>query len=321
MDDIKHKKILIEIARYTGKQVSASFIKRTKSYIPRIDRFHTLITGIYKPSWSDYALSIITKIKSPYDNKDEVIFLEDGRWIMDYAPRSGGPEHPDNRALVKCLKDKVPLGVFKQITDKKSRSGSTYRVLGLGLISNYDSKRDVFIIESAPAEILEEVTSIIPDEELRYEIELYAGITNEFRPFVREEKALYRVNSQKRDEAFRQVILKEYDFTCTVCDMKVRLDNLYEVNAAHIVPKADMGTDDPRNGISLCRTHHWAFDSGLFSISDNYRVLLSPALKKADTRNFELINMGNKEIILPENKVFSPHHKALSWHRDRILLR
>ena len=320
MLDIKHKKILIELARYTGREVKASFLKKTEEIIPRIKRFHNLITGIYKPKWSQYALSIITKIKSPYEEKDEVIFLEDGRWIMDYSPRSGGLDQSDNRALIKCMEDKIPLGVFKQIKDKRSRKGSTYQVLGLGLISQYDSKRDVFVVESISLEILKEVTSIVPEEELKYEIELYSGITNEFQPFVREEKALYSINRLKRDSAFKRIILNEYDFTCALCEMKFRLDSLYEVNAAHIVPKNAFGTDDPRNGISLCRTHHWAFDTGLFSVNNDYRVILSPALKRAETKKFELVNMKDKKMVLPGNNIFLPHQKALAWHREKVLL-
>lgn len=321
MYDINHKNILIEIARYTGIQVSASFLKRTKDSISWIDRFHNLITGIYKPAWSEYALSIRIQLNSPYEDKDEVLFMEDGRWIMVYSPRSGGIDHSDNRALVKCMEHKVPLGVFKQITDKKSRSGSTYKVLGLGIISDYDAKRDVFILESADSATLNEVFSIIPEEEQRCEVELYSQVTNEFQPFVKEEKVLYTVKKSKREEAFSKIILREYDFTCAVCGMKFRLDNLYEVNAAHIIPKREAGSDDPRNGMSLCRTHHWAFDEGLFSLNDSYKILLSPALEKAETRNFELLNMGNKEVKLPDNKIFIPHRKALSWHREKVLLK
>ncbi|RMD95972.1 MAG: hypothetical protein D6816_19565, partial [Bacteroidetes bacterium] len=82
--------ILVELAKHTGKRVSWRFIKQTSKFIPSLDRFHNLITGIYKPAWSDYALSIVIKLGSPYEHKDEVLFLDDGRWLMTYSPRAGG---------------------------------------------------------------------------------------------------------------------------------------------------------------------------------------------------------------------------------------
>jgi predicted restriction endonuclease len=39
-----------------------------------------------------------------------------------------------------------------------------------------------------------------------------------------------------------------------------------EVQGAHIYPKGRDGSDDLRNGICLCRRHHWAMDAGWISI-------------------------------------------------------
>lgn len=312
-------RILAELAKQTGKRVPAAFIRRTVDFIPGIDRFHTLITGIYKPAWSEYALSIVMKLSSPYEHKDEVVFLEDGRWLMTYSPRAGGLDLSDNRALIRCMDERVPLGVFKQVTDKTDRQhGSTYRVLGLGLITNYDANADVFIVESADRVALEQVTGGIAREEERYEVQLYAQLTNEFRPFVKEDSVVYSVSAPKRDEAFRQVVLREYDFTCAVCETKFRLGDLVEATAAHIVPKRESGTDDPRNGLALCRTHHWAFDTGVFTLSDKYEVLLSPAVRQAETRNFGLLDLGHKPALLPGNDVLRPHPEAVAWHRENI---
>ena len=89
-----------QLAKYTGKHVPAAFLRRTEDFVPGVERFHYLISGIYRPARSDYALAIVTKLSSPYEKKDEVVFTSDGRWLMTYAPRSGGLTHPDNRALV-----------------------------------------------------------------------------------------------------------------------------------------------------------------------------------------------------------------------------
>jgi hypothetical protein len=314
--------ILAELAKHTGKRVPAAFIYRTEDFISSIDRFHNLITGIYKPAWSEYALSIVMKLISPYEHKDEALFLEDGRWLMTYSPRAGGLHLSDNKALIKCMDERAPLGVFKQLSDKTDRQkGSTYHVLGLGLITDYDADADVFIVESCDRDALERATSGITDEEARYEVQLYAQLTNEFRPFVEEESVSYAVSAPKRDGAFRHIVLGAYDFTCAVCEMKFCLDNLIEATAAHIVPKRKSGTDDPRNGLALCRTHHWGLDVGLFSLSDDYEVVLSTRLNQADARNFPLRDLESKSILLPANEAVRPHPRALAWHRTEVLLK
>lgn len=310
--------ILAELARYTGRVMPAAFFKTTADHSSQlgIDRFHTLLTGIYKPAWSEYALCIKMAPGSPYAHKDDVVFLADGRWLMDYSPRSGGLEQSDNQALVRCMDDHVPVGVIQQIT-KKGR-GSTYKVLGLGIITRYDSQRDIFIVESADMPALAQISGVIKDEARRYEVQLYAQLTNEFQPFLRDENARYLVSAPKRDEAFRQVILNEYDYSCAICGRKFRVNDLVEAQAAHIIPKRLNGTDDPRNGLALCRSHHWAFDSGLWTLTSKYEISISALAKQAEIRNFELLSLTGKAVREPVRDVVLPHPEAIEWHRSNV---
>lgn len=319
MSEEKRSAILVELAKHTGKRVNWRFIKQTAQFIPDIVRFHNLITGIYKPAWSEYALSIVIKIESPYEHKDEVLFLDDGRWLMTYSPRAGGLQIADNRALVKCMDERVPIAVFRQLSDKTDRKrGSTYQVLGLGLVTGYNADSDVFFVESVDRQAIEKVTDSVTDEVLRYEIQLYTQVMNVFQPFVKEESITYNTTMPKRDRAFRDIVVHEYDFSCAVCETKFHLNNLIEATAAHIIPKHKDGSDDPRNGLALCRTHHWAFDCGIFTLTDNYEVLLSPLAEQADSHNFTLLEMEKKPILLPSNETVYPHQEAIKWHRQNI---
>ena len=54
--------ILTKLAKYTGKRIPANFIEQSTKHIKEVERFHDLITGIYKPTWSEYALTIIIKL-------------------------------------------------------------------------------------------------------------------------------------------------------------------------------------------------------------------------------------------------------------------
>lgn len=318
LDEELRAKTLSEFAKYTGQVKPAAFFKWTYRFIPEIERFHNLVTGIYKPAWSQYVLCISMKQGSVYEHKDEIVFLEDGRWLMDYSPRKGGLLVPDNISLMNCLRDKVPVGVIVQVTTRTNReSGSTYRILGLGTITDYNPVQDVFEIQSVDWYTLENVTSIISDEEERYQIQLYAGLTNEFKPFIREEPIKYSVSAPKREVSFRRILMKEYDYTCAICALKFKFENLVEGQAAHIVPKNESGTDDPRNGIVMCRTHHWAFDNGVFSLTDSGCVILSEKIYLAETNNFPLVEMSNQQIFMPQNELIRPHPQALAWHRTR----
>lgn len=67
--------------------------------------------------------------------------------------------------------------------------------------------------------------------------------------------------SKQRSPVFRRRVFQMHGATCACCSLKV--EQILE--AAHIRPVADNGSDDPRNGIPLCPTHHCAFDLNLFA--------------------------------------------------------
>jgi predicted restriction endonuclease len=69
-------------------------------------------------------------------------------------------------------------------------------------------------------------------------------------------------------------VLQRYGARCAVCDVDV----VEVLDAAHLCSKRNGGTDDPRNGLVLCATHHRALDAGLFAIDpDDLTVQCSPA--------------------------------------------
>ena len=215
------------------------------------------------------------------------------------------------------MQDKIPVGVITQVTTRTNRQrGSTYQILGLGIVTDYNPIQDVFEIQSVDWNTLEDITSVIADEEERYQVQLYARLTNEFKPFVKEELVKYSVTTPKREVSFRRMLMREYDYTCAVCSLKFKFENLIEAQAVHIVPKKESGTDDPRNGIVMCRTHHWAFDNGIFSLTNNGRIILSEKIYQAETDKFPLVKMNNRAIVIPQNQLIRPHPDALFWHRN-----
>ncbi|NNE17599.1 MAG: HNH endonuclease [Myxococcales bacterium] len=64
-----------------------------------------------------------------------------------------------------------------------------------------------------------------------------------------------------------------YGVVCGVCPVSV--PKILE--AAHIFEVRHGGSDDARNGLVLCPTHHRAFDKGLFAIDPENTALVYKA--------------------------------------------
>ena len=89
-----------------------------------------------------------------------------------------------------------------------------------------------------------------------------------------------------RRAGFRQAIMRLYDYTCAVCRLRiVTMDGESATDAAHIIPfHISQSNDDVRNGVSLCKLHHWAFDKGLISLNKTYQgPIVSPLMSDRPT--------------------------------------
>ena len=309
-DRAKRRTVFTALAPRFGRIVPASFVQNPN--LAGVERIHPLIEGIYKPAWSNYTLSIASMLKSPYN--DQTHHNPDGTWWMHYSPKSGGMDLAANASLSRCMTDSEPLLVLKQISDKTSATGTRYRLPGLGLVESFEHGLQLFRICGVPADQFTDYLKIPLENEL-IETALRLESLEEWRPFVHEDRVLYRVNAQRRDQAFRDVVLDNYDRVCAVTGQKFVYSATVEADAAHIIGKGVLGTDDPRNGLALSKSIHWAFDLGIFTISDQYEIILHPEAKKASHKAFSLLECDRKRITLPADSAYNPHPEALAWHR------
>jgi len=101
---------------------------------------------------------------------------------------------------------------------------------------------------------------------------------------------------------FRYQVLGRYGPTCMLCGMRVT--ELLET--PHIVPYANHGTNDPRNGVVMCSTHHRAFDADFFAIEPASMALrFAPAAPSAG-------DLRITESGLPRTGP-QPHADAVKW--------
>lgn len=117
-----------------------------------------------------------------------------------------------------------------------------------------------------------------------------------------------------RNAVFRKKLLSNYGAICQATgEFIVSPKKATNVDAAHIVPVEMGGTDDIRNGILLSKDLHWAFDLGLFGISDDYRVIVPDRHLNPKT-NLPLSRIAGRNLQFG-NSALRPHVSALEWHR------
>lgn len=124
------------------------------------------------------------------------------------------------------------------------------------------------------------------------------------------------VKTRVNQTFFRKTILASCNFKCCITGLSIT----ELLVASHIVPwsKDEKNRLNPRNGLCLNALHDKAFDTGLISISEKFRVIVSSRLRdKEASPERELINKyDDHPISLP--KRFLPNEEFLSYHRNNI---
>jgi hypothetical protein len=257
-------------------------------------------------------------LKSRYG--DQLFHNPDRTWWMEYSPKAGGMDLAVNVGLVRCMTDRQPVLVVRQESDKTSAFGARHLLLGLGYVENFDSAAGLFRIRGLTFDEVAAVTGTALSEESDELIETALRLESleKWVPFAAEDRAVYKISRQKRDAAFRSIVLSNYNHACAVTGQRFHSPHHVEADGAHIIRKDVRGTDDPRNGIALSRSTHWAFDHGIFRISDQYEVVVNPKISDTSVDKFPAIAMDRKKILLPKDEYYWPHPDALAWHKQEI---
>lgn len=324
----KRVNALMMLAKFTGLEVTSQFLRKTGEHYPQagIPIIHNLAEGIFKPADDGYAFCIWSRSASGMDREiypDLFQPQEDGSWTMMYSAKQGNLDSAANRSLFSCMQDKVPVLVIVTSRSGGYPGGARYKIIGPAIIENFDAPSRRFMIRGCSDTVFEQASNYRGP----YETALYTIRNGLILPFqIKEPRLKYQVAHFERERAFRAIVLEEYKSQCAVCQSKFLLkqgekEDLVEAEAAHIVPVNELGPDDPRNGLSFCRRHHWAFDSGLFTLTDSKTVKLSPAVLRAERRRFDLEEYEGQSLVGPSSEVCRPAEEALHWHQKRIFLR
>jgi putative restriction endonuclease len=118
------------------------------------------------------------------------------------------------------------------------------------------------------------------------------------------------------DPEFRATVLSRYGTTCPVSGV----DHAGLLDVAHVLPWSDHPEHraDLANVLPLSKTHHAAFDRGLFTIDGDCRLRLNPSFEtESDVLRRTIVDQAGERIIVPDGGVdpgyFEKRNSALDW--------
>lgn len=268
----------------------------------------TKAKGIYKPAWSEYALSVRQVLNGPYPDQDPIV-RADGTWVYQYYQEGNNPDEQDkyytNRALMACWRDSVPVGVLRQT---KGKPKVRYFVLGLALVAGWDN--GYFFFEGfAPSGVNygkgtnAQITMITEQ----------FSVSNESAPELTfdgtldsRRKVIASVIQRQGQKQFRERLLVAYLQQCAISRSNV----IQTLEAAHIYPYRGIESNQVSNGLLLRADLHILFDLGLIAVdSSNMTVIISASLKETMYEAFDgaLLHLPSQPYDLPSKKMLDHH--------------
>jgi putative restriction endonuclease len=238
--------------------------------------------GIWNPRDLSATLSIVSSPDGPYDDQ------EVAGGLLRYHYRAGSDDG-DNAKLRAAGEEGLPLILLRKID-----TGVYVPVFPVYVVQD-DRPRRQFLIA------LEEGQRFLPaPEQLTEDQRRYAD----------------RIVRQRLHQSeFRGRVIRAYATTCAVCSL--RHGDL--LDAAHIVEDAQQfGHAIVRNGMSLCKIHHAAFDRSLLGVTPDYEVRINAdLLEEVDGPMLKhgLQEMHGRPLHLPTRRQDwpDPGRLALRW--------
>lgn len=242
--------------------------------------------GIFKPKEMSLPLSIRSALDSPYTDT-----LIDGRRILyDFAPSTR--EH-ENDGLKRCAELSLPLIYLLQL---KRKPNPEYQIFAPVIVTNWDDATKQFTVDLQPQlEALLEPVSV--ESDLVADASLPEAIAKAY--------ATKTVERRMHQAKFREKVLTAYRERCSVCVLRVRP----LLDAAHIVSDRDpKPTLVVNEGLSLCATHHRAFDAEILRYDERFRIEidLPERTRIGEGERRMLLHYRGTQLHLPKDESLWP---------------
>ena len=249
--------------------------------------------GIFKPALMQVPLSIMTSTKRVYDDG----IGPDN--LLRYRYRGTDPKHRDNVGLRFAMQNSLPLVYFYGVVPGR-----------------YVAMWPVYVIHDAPEAL---AFSIAVDDATQVDIFSQSRQASGGIAEVRREYVTSLAWRRLHQGAFRERVLRAYRNQCAFC----RLRHGELLDAAHIIPDREPeGEPAIRNGISLCRLHHAAFDRFFLAVRPDHIIEVRPdVLEEIDgpTLQHAIQGLHGQPIVLPTKLVEQPATEFLIERYGRFL--
>jgi len=259
------------------------------------DRFIPLVApnGIFTPREMGLPLSITTAPEGPYSDAF-------GPTLLKYKYRGQDPSHHDNVGLRRLIAKREPLIYFH------------------GLVpGRYLAVWPVFVVDDDPGSKTFSVA--VDDSNVITAAMIDVPTAEDSGAEIRRGYITATVRRRIHQAAFRERVIDAYRQQCALC----RLKHEELLDAAHIVPDSDPeGEPLVKNGVSLCKLHHAAFDRFFLSIRPDFVIeVRKDVLAESDGPMLKhgLQGMHGEKIILPRSVGLRPDPELLAVRHQRFL--
>ena len=141
----------------------------------------------------------------------------------------------------------------------------------------------------------------------------------------RDETTTARVLEEAEDAAKRKGrcarfavrVVSEYRFTCALTGYRcLTSDSATIVDAAHIEAWATTQNDDPENGLALSKNAHWMFDEGLWSVDEDFRIVVAAdRFTENGPEALKLASFAGRHLQFDPSAKLRPASELLKRHR------
>ena len=231
--------------------------------------------GIWKPAACELPLSITTVVHGPYADS-----FDDRAGTLRYSYRGQDPNHRDNVALRRAMRERVPLVYFLGIEP-----------------GSYVASYPVFVVGDDPASLT--FTLQVDDVTAAFGSGWESSRAAEDGAGARRAYVTRSVRQRLHQVVFRERVIRAYQTRCALCSLR----HLELLDAAHITPDSDPEGDPVvSNGVSLCKLHHAAFDGLFFAIRPDYVIEVRPSILAENDGPMLMVGLQQiheKRILLP----------------------
>jgi hypothetical protein len=260
----------------------------SNEYLREVIKIHRGERGIYRDLSKTKKLSfndgICLSILDTVGNYEDI--LTDTYLTYSYPDtKHESRDLGEINSLKICQKYNISIFVLLGLEDDRSK-----KKVRLGYVQSYNDKQKTFLIsfidnKDILINPIEEVIEHQNDEEF---IELFDN--------SRKKKKSTFSNRNNNQPKFNFDVFKYYENECAVCTINHFLE------AAHIIPVRDKGSDNKKNGLILCKNHHKAFDDIFFKINpENLKIEIIKedkiSLKVTKDNIQHLTNKPGKEFL------------------------